>query len=305
MNRFISIAPLLLIALPTHGQAFKDALAPLVEASCIDCHDADTKTQLNFEELGSDLSDEVTFSKWVKIFDRVEKGEMPPKKKKRPDPALKNKALEALEAGLRTENLKQQQAHGRVPVRRLTRLELEYTLQDILGVRGNLARYLPPENDSATFATVADKQGISPLHIRNYLDAADAALDEAIELGRKPRMEPRLIDYRNNPYVRIWFERELRRGGDTVLRTDDAFVMFDGRPQRSPHTNQTNNMGIQFPVAGRYRIVAEAYAYQAKAPTRLDLWGQERPGSDSDFVGGDYGCRQCYLACECREVRQA
>ncbi len=43
MNRFIAIALLLLIALPTNGQAFKDALAPLVEASCIDCHDADTE----------------------------------------------------------------------------------------------------------------------------------------------------------------------------------------------------------------------------------------------------------------------
>ena len=39
------------IALPTHGQAFKDALAPLVEASCIDCHDADTDTPFIFDEI--------------------------------------------------------------------------------------------------------------------------------------------------------------------------------------------------------------------------------------------------------------
>ena len=226
MNRIIVIALLLLIVLPTHGQAFNDALAPLVEASCINCHDADTKTQLNFKELGHDLSDAATFRQWVKIFDRVDKGEMPPKNKKRPDPALKNKALVVLEADLRNENLKQQQAHGRVPVRRLTRLELEYTLQDILGVRGNLARFLPPENDSATFATVADKQGISPLHIRSYLDAADAALDEAIELGPKPREGAQTMDYRNNRYSSMWFERPVRNGGSTVMKTEDAYVMF-------------------------------------------------------------------------------
>ena len=51
MNRSITIAPLLLIALPTHGQAFKDALAPLVEASCIDCHDSDTDTPFIFDEI--------------------------------------------------------------------------------------------------------------------------------------------------------------------------------------------------------------------------------------------------------------
>ena len=51
MNRFIAIALLLLFGLPTHGQAFKDALAPLVEASCIDCHDSDTDTPFIFDEI--------------------------------------------------------------------------------------------------------------------------------------------------------------------------------------------------------------------------------------------------------------
>ena len=51
VNRFIAIALLLLIALSTHGQAFKDALAPLVEASCIDCHDSDTDTPFIFDEI--------------------------------------------------------------------------------------------------------------------------------------------------------------------------------------------------------------------------------------------------------------
>ena len=51
MNRFIVIALLLLIALPTHGLAFKEAVAPLVEASCIDCHDSDTDTPFIFDEI--------------------------------------------------------------------------------------------------------------------------------------------------------------------------------------------------------------------------------------------------------------
>ena len=81
MNRSIVIILLLVIGLPAHGQAFKAAVSPLVEASCIDCHDANTDTQLNFEKLGHDLSDAATFRQWIKIFDRVQKGEMPPKKK--------------------------------------------------------------------------------------------------------------------------------------------------------------------------------------------------------------------------------
>ena len=122
-----------------------------MEASCIDCHDANTDTQLNFEKLGHDLTDAATFQKWVKIFDRVQKGEMPPKKKKRTDPVLKNKALTALGADLRTANLKQQAAQGR-GCSSTDPTGVEYTLQDILGIGGNLKRHLPPENASAKFA---------------------------------------------------------------------------------------------------------------------------------------------------------
>ncbi|MCP4904409.1 MAG: DUF1587 domain-containing protein, partial [bacterium] len=200
------------------------------------------------------------------MFDMVASGEMPPEKKPRPDQGQKKAALASLHRHLRGTSLASQARGGRAPARRLTRTEYEYTMHDLLGIGGDLASKLPPENTSSTFDTIAADQGISPVHIRSYLAAADAAIDEVIELGRDPRMEPRLVDYRNNFYSRMWFKRELRRGGNTVLRTDDAYVLFDNRPQRSPHTNQSNNMGIRFPVAGRYRIVAEAYAYQAKTP---------------------------------------
>lgn len=80
-------------SLSIYGQAFKEAWAPLVKASCIDCHDADTDTPLNPEKLGHDLSDTATFRQWVMIIEQVDSGEMPPKMKKRPDRVNKNKAL--------------------------------------------------------------------------------------------------------------------------------------------------------------------------------------------------------------------
>jgi hypothetical protein len=282
MNRFITIT-LLLIALQVHGQAFKDRLAPLVEASCIDCHDADTDTPLNFEELGHDLSDAVTFRQWVKIFDRVESGEMPPKKKKRPDPVLKNNALKALEEDLRVANLNEQDAEGRVAARRLTRLEFEYTLQDILGIGGNLARHLPPENASAKFANVAEKQGISPVHIRSYLTAVDAALDEAIMLGPKPRAGARDMDYRNNRYSSMWFDRPMRNGGQTVMRTDDAYVMFSYR--REPFVARSDHMGYDFPYPGLYRITAEGAGYQAKTLIGFGLYKASDKHGNTELIG--------------------
>jgi len=280
MNRFIAIA-LLLIALPIYGQAFKEAWAPLVEASCIDCHDANTDTQLNFEKLGHDLSDAATLRQWVKIFDQVESGEMPPKKKKRPDPVIENKALTTLHQHLRDASLAKQIKYGRSPVRRLTRTEYEYTLHDLFGIGGDLASKLPPENTTSTFDTIASNQGISPVHIRSYLAAADQAIDEAIELRPRPTLKPRLIDYRNHSYLKMWFKRELRRGGNTVLRTEDAMVTFDDRP----HTTQSDHMGIRFKVPGQYRIKAEAYAFQAKTPVTFCIYQGNDLGGVRELIG--------------------
>ena len=263
----------------------RQSVEQLVEASCIECHDSETKTALNFETLGFDLADTDTYRTWEKVYDMIESGEMPPEKKPRPNPKHQKAALTSLHQHLLESNLARQKLNGRTLARRLTRTEYEHTLHDLLGIGGDLASKLPPENTPSTFDTIAVDQGISPVHIRSYLAAADAAIDEAIELSRKPHMQPRLIDYRNHPYVKMWFERELRRGGNTVLRADDAFVMFDNRQQRSPHTTQTNNMGIRFPVAGRYRIVAEAYAYQAKTPVTFCLYRANDLAGNKELIG--------------------
>ena len=165
----------------------RQTVEALVEASCFDCHDSDTKTALNFDELSFDLADPEAFRMWEKVFNQIDSGEMPPEKRPRPEPNAKQAALDALSRHLRKTSLAQQRENGRVPVRRLTRTEYEYTLHDLLGIGGDLASKLPPESASSTFDTIATDQGISAVHIRSYLAAADAALEEAIELGPKPR----------------------------------------------------------------------------------------------------------------------
>ena len=87
---------------------FKTAVESLVESSCMDCHDADTDTALNFDQLGFDLTDADAFKHWEKVFDRVEQGEMPPPKERRPDAALLANALAALRQNLRVADAERQ-----------------------------------------------------------------------------------------------------------------------------------------------------------------------------------------------------
>src|SRR5215470_5077924 len=62
------------------------ALRDFLDRHCFECHDAETKKgDLDLTALKFDLANSTNFSKWVLIHDRVTSGEMPPKKKARPE----------------------------------------------------------------------------------------------------------------------------------------------------------------------------------------------------------------------------
>ena len=55
------------------------------EQHCFDCHDAtEKKGGLDLDALKTNFADAENFGRWVKVHDRIESGEMPPKKKERP-----------------------------------------------------------------------------------------------------------------------------------------------------------------------------------------------------------------------------
>jgi hypothetical protein len=271
---------MLLITPFASAQAITPDVKLLIEASCLECHDSTTETRLDLGKLDNDLTDSETFRKWEKIYDRVRRGEMPPEPEPRPDAAITKAALSSLKTRLLDSNRAAQEANGRVPVRRLTPLEYQYTMQDLLGVRGDLAKHLPPENPSAAFDTVAVEQGISLVHIRSYLAAADVALDEAIQLGPRPRQRPVNMDYRGSPYINMWIDRPLRRGGSTVKFTDAAFVTFETRP----HATQSNHMGYRPQYPGLYRITAEVYGYQARSSVTMTLYRSSKQQGGAELI---------------------
>lgn len=84
--------------------AFATDLDALIGSSCIDCHDANTETRLDFTTLGNDFDNAETFRQWVRVFDRIENGEMPPPGETQPGDAERQKALSVLGSKLKREN---------------------------------------------------------------------------------------------------------------------------------------------------------------------------------------------------------
>ena len=260
------------------GGAFEAEVAPLFEASCLTCHVGTETTPLDLTALGHDLADRETFRLWERIFDRVSGGEMPPPGARRPAQRIVDSALDSLRGALLEAN-RAERAGQRTPLRRLTRLEYEYTIQDLLGidpdVAASLANDLPEETDTGGFDVVAENQGISPLHVRSYLTAAAGALDEALRTGSRPETRTVEIDYSKSPYLTRNSVGEYLGAGIVKMVEDAAVMFFEGG---STYTFHSMTEGFLVDMPGRYRVTIDAYPYQATSPITLTLFHGNQQG---------------------------
>ena len=150
-----------------------------LEQHCYDCHDdIDNEGGLNLLDLKFDPENQENRAHWEDVFQRVEAGEMPPKKKKRPNSDAIAGFLKKLEAPLIEVDRRELIKMGRVHARRLTAREYENSLHDLLGIDIPLAGELTADVDEG-FTTNAETQQISHFHLDNYLRVGAQALDEA------------------------------------------------------------------------------------------------------------------------------
>ncbi len=263
---------------PRGASSFLADVTPLFSSSCLSCHVGTETTPLDLTTLGDDLTDRETFRLWQRIHDRVRAGEMPPPGARRPARRIIDTAVGSVRTALLEAN-RAERGGQRTPLRRLTRLEYQYTIEDLLGidpdVAARVANELPEEADSGGFDVVAENQGISPLHVRSYLTAASGALDEALRTGPRPETRVYRIEYAKSPYLKGNSVGEYL-GAGIVRMVDDAAVMFfEGG---ATYTFHSMTEGFQVEAPGRYRVTVDAYPFQAASPVTLTLFHGNQQG---------------------------
>jgi len=181
------LVALLAVAAPVSAFA---ARAPVFfEKHCFDCHDAESrKGNLDLTSLKTDFADVDTFRRWVKIYDRIRTGEMPPKKvTDRPTAGELEGVTCWLLAILTQADKARLDAEGRTGIRRLTRAEYENTIRDLFDMPGiALQGMLPADGSAHGFDKNYEALDISHVNMAKYDEAADAALDMAIATQPKP-----------------------------------------------------------------------------------------------------------------------
>jgi hypothetical protein len=244
-------------------------LGPYLTENCVSCHDSVSKKGgLDLSSLPKNLSDRRVLTQWVRIHDRVAKGEMPPRDKLSSEE--KSAFLQELSARLTSAD----SAYKAAPVRRLNRYEYEHTLHDLLGIHVALSEMLPEDGKAFGFDTVGEALDISSVQMQRYLQAAEKALDAAIRKEAAPETKRVTHSFGEG-------KGEAHVGVHWLKRPDGAIVFFsNGRfPAIALSSFKAHADGV-------FRIRVTGYAYQSDEPVVFATFtGQAGKGSDSHLQG--------------------
>ncbi len=298
--------------------------AAFIEKHCAACHnDVDQEAKLDLTSLAYDPANPDNFGRWVKVHDRVQAGEMPPKKKARPEAAELTTFLQALGQPLSdADRARIARDEGRATQRRLNRYEYENALRDLLNIPwAQVKDKLPLDGEQHGFNKSAEALDVSFVQIERYLAASDYAMRQAMGVAfERPEKSTRRI-----------YAREIFGPGSYTPRENGtlpdrlAFPVLDshaqpdvraGRaPNTTPETKEREAVGkvssifsdaggyswsFSAPTAGRYRIRVKGYSIwvsgggigrwfyegqgQEKAPVYwLPVW--HRPNADEIWPG--------------------
>jgi hypothetical protein len=152
------------------------------EDHCYDCHDAATqKGDFRMDTLSPRVGFENT-PQWIEIMERINSGEMPPKKvKDRPKAFDSAQVVEWIAAKLKEGEAVRMASRAPVSYNRLSRDEYVNTVRDLLGVEFNAtdpgAFLEDPEWHG--FERIGSVLTLSPSNVEKYLAAAETILAEA------------------------------------------------------------------------------------------------------------------------------
>src|SRR3989441_10118071 len=286
MNAFLRFSLLFAVAAPVMALDLPRASRQFVEQYCVECHDADTKKGgLDLTALRFDPANSTNFSSWVLVHDRVSNGEMPPKKKPRPDSADAEAFIKSLASSLTEAEEARSTKEGRATQRRLNRYEYENALRELLHAPWLQVRNsLPEDGEAYRFNKIGDALDVSHVQMARYLGAADYALRQAMATQAEwPQTKVQRYYARDQrsytgpmkfcvfntareratfPVLGFQGQPEVRAGNAPITSTNAELRELEGVGVVASAYEPIEPKFNQFkaPVAGRYKLRFNAYS---------------------------------------------
>lgn len=221
---------------------------------CEKCHSGENM-QGDFAVAGlqDDFSTPHSRRQWLAVLQQLREGRMPPKDEPRPPVEDVQSVMGWISRKAEETELARRETEGRVVMRRLNRAEYANTVRDLLGVEVDLSDLLPPDTSTNGFDNNAELLHTSSFLIRNYLDAADRVLDEAIANEPEPWILKKRFDIRE--------EKSVTATGSVYRHTDDGVAIFATWESANIRVTMWN---FRSHVRGKYRFRISGYGFQSE-----------------------------------------
>jgi mono/diheme cytochrome c family protein len=183
--------------LPAAPSPTPDAIS-LFRKYCFECHAGDTRRGgLALDRLLETRADRPA---WEKVWKTVRHEFMPPARADRPT----DDQRQVIARWVEREVFRADQDRpdpGRVTIRRLNRVEYQYTVRDLFGIELDVANELPPDDTAFGFDNIGDALTASPALVETYLGVAEKVVAAALVTDgpRHPRVQVKPADFRLTP----------------------------------------------------------------------------------------------------------
>ncbi|GAB5562447.1 MAG: DUF1592 domain-containing protein [Synoicihabitans sp.] len=240
------------------------------DLNCVECHNpVDKKGELDLESLTFDRTRLADRSLWAMIHDRVKYEEMPPKEDSLVEPQERKDFLTAFEEKLHEASSSYSAEVGRAQARRLSRIEYENTIHDLLGVNIPVLEQLPEDTVVHGFSNIADGQQISYHLLQNYLGVVDRMLDEAFSQAFEGRTQ----------YYEEFEPNQLGVGRGRIA--NERMAVYDADNHQLLTFPTTHGFHGRMPdtavsESGWYRVKIIAKAHNP--PEGRSVWGRLKTG---------------------------
>ena len=240
-----------------------------LKTHCVSCHGPDKqKADLRIDRLSRNFRMGEDSHVWAEVIEKVNSGEMPPKKK----PTQEEIAafVATLDGRLKEGRAARMAARPAVAHYRLSRKEYQNTVYDLLGVRYDPAK--PGELNEDTlwhgYERIGSQLSLSPSHVDRYYRAAEIVLDRAFPKtsgeARKIRMSAADLRYGGG---KIQQEALDRLGIKRPLR----FLNFPGLVQPALQSKWFGKTGPEHSGLYKLRIQASGIRPPGGQPAHLSI----------------------------------
>ena len=262
MNLLLLAALILFIPSLVEGRdIFQKEVQPLLQSHCFKCHgEKKQKGDLRLDTLDPNIMNSSSAEEWHDVLNNINLGEMPPENESQLSPSERRKLVGWLTKELQKAAKARQNIGGKLVMRRLNRIEYQYTMTDLLGLKMDYSEGFPSDGQSSEgFKNNGASLGMTALQVENYLKTARQAFRFVIMDGEEGEKSVTVIGRNDGPI----------RGPKRRL--------FNGNSsERLGRVNFWHGSFGELPRTGKFSIRVKAYT-------------DRKPGQPAPILFAQYG----------------